>query len=97
MLVGDGIIAFLLLNEARHRIVAALFGVSREDSNRVTAVALRTLAEGAHGSAARVLAAGALPSVAATVIGAVAVKEQRTKSRRALEFLGARLAGRSRS
>ena len=74
LLFGDAVIAFLLINEARHRIVAAVFGVPREDANRVTVIALGSVAEGVHGSAARVLAAGA-PSAVAMAIGAVAIKE----------------------
>jgi hypothetical protein len=74
-LFGDGIIALLLMNEIRHRIVARLFGVSREDANPVTAVAIGSLAEGVHGGAARVLGAAALPSVAAATLGAVVIKE----------------------
>jgi hypothetical protein len=74
-LFGDAIIAFLLFNEVRHRFVAWLFGVSREDSNRVTVIAVGSLAEGLSSSAARVLSVPALPSVAAAAIGAAALKE----------------------
>jgi hypothetical protein len=69
------IIAFLLLNEARHRIVERVFGVSREDSNTVTVVAIGSLAEGLHGSAARVLGVRPRPSIADAAIGAAALKE----------------------
>jgi hypothetical protein len=75
VLFGDGIIGFLLLNEIRHRMVAGLFGVSREDANPVTVVAIGSLAEGVHGGAVRVLGAAALPSVAAATLGAAAIKE----------------------
>jgi hypothetical protein len=74
MLFGDGVIVFLLLNEARHRTVARVFGVSRQDANPVTAVAVGVLAEGFHSSATRVFGA-ALPSAAAMAIGAAALKE----------------------
>jgi hypothetical protein len=74
-LFGDSIIAVLLLNEARHRLVAWVFGVPREDSNRMTAVAVGSLAEGVAGGAARVLGGAALPSAAAAALGAAAVKE----------------------
>jgi hypothetical protein len=75
LLFGDAIIAFLLLNEVRHRIVARVFGVSREDSNVVTIIAVGSLAEGLHGSAARVRAVPARLSVAEAAIGAAALKE----------------------
>jgi hypothetical protein len=74
-LFGDGIIALLLVNEIRHRVVASLFGVSRADANPVTVIATVSLAEGVQGTAARVLGAVAVPSVAAAALGAVAVKE----------------------
>ena len=35
LFVGDAIIAFRLLDEVRHRIMAAVFGTSRNDSNLV--------------------------------------------------------------
>jgi hypothetical protein len=75
LLFGDAIIAFLLLNEARHRVVTRVFGVPREDSNHMTVIAVGSLAEGVHGGAARVLGAAAVPSVAATAIGAAVLKE----------------------
>ena len=74
MLFGDAIIAFLLVNEVRRRIVMRLFGVSGEDANPVTVIAVGTLAGGAQAGAARVLSA-AVPSVAAVAIGAAALKE----------------------
>jgi hypothetical protein len=73
-LFGDATIAVLLLNEARHRIVCWVFGTPREDSNRMTVIAIGSVADGVHG-AAKVLAAGALPSVGAVALGAAALKE----------------------
>jgi hypothetical protein len=72
---GDAVIVFLLLNEVRHRIVAWVFGVAREDSNRVTVIAVGSLADGLQGGAARVLGGAALPSVAAAAMGAAALRE----------------------
>ena len=74
-LLGDAIIAFLLLTEVRHRIVARVFGVSREDSNPLTVIAIGLLADGIHDKAAPMLRVPALPSVAATALGAGALKE----------------------
>src|SRR5829696_939166 len=74
-LFGDAIIAFLLVNEVRHRTVSWVFGTPREASNHMTAIAIGSVADGVQGTAARVLAAGALPSIGAVVIGAAALKE----------------------
>jgi hypothetical protein len=74
VVLGEGIIAFLLLNEARHRIVMRVFGVSRRDSNRVTVIALGSLAGGLSARAIRVARVPSPPSVAATAIGAGALK-----------------------
>src|SRR3954447_9002962 len=48
LIFGDATIVFLLLNEVRHRVMARLFGVSRKDSNIVTAVAVAVTAAGAQ-------------------------------------------------
>jgi hypothetical protein len=74
LLFGDTIIGFLLLNEARHRVIAWVYGMPREDSNQMTAVAIGSLAGGLH-TGARLLGSRAVPSVAATAIGAAALKE----------------------
>lgn len=96
LLLGDAIIAFLLVNEARHRIVARVYGASREDSNVVTIFALGSLADGLHGSATRVRRAPARLSVADAAIGAVALKETAHRvageTSRATPFFGALLA-----
>ena len=73
MLLGDAIIALLLFNEARRRIVVWVYGVPREDSEVMTVIAIGSLAEGLQ-SGARVIAAWVVPSFAATVMGAGALK-----------------------
>lgn len=75
LLFGDAIIAFLLLNHARHRIVARVYGLSRENANVVTIFAVGSMAEGLHGRAARVRAVPARLSVADAAFGAAALKE----------------------
>ena len=75
LLLGETIIAVLLLNEARRLVVARVFGVSREDSNVVTVIAAGSLAGGLHDRAARVLGVRPHPSIAAAAIGAGALKE----------------------
>lgn len=44
--MGDTIIVLRLLNERRHWIMAAVFGVSRDDSNIVTLLAISAFATG---------------------------------------------------
>ena len=73
--VRDGIILFLLLNEVRRRIVMRVYGVSRENSDWVTVIAIGSLAGGLHARATRVVRVPALPSVAAMAVGAGALKE----------------------
>jgi hypothetical protein len=46
LFAGDAIIILRLLNERRHRIMAAVFGVSRENSNLVTLFAIGASATG---------------------------------------------------
>lgn len=51
--VGDATIAFWLLNEARHRAVAALSGISKDwRSNLITVMAIGAVARAAHRAAA---------------------------------------------
>ena len=65
---GDAAIVFLLLNEARHRIVESTFGISRRDSNIVTAALFGLTVVGAERKAAQ-MRAGALKEGAHTVAG----------------------------
>ena len=48
LLVSDVRVALLLLDEARHRVVERLFGVSRDQSWPVTLIALALVAHAAH-------------------------------------------------
>ena len=75
VVVRDTILLFLLLSEARRRIVMRVYGVSREDSNWVTVFAAGSTAGGLHARAARVLRVPRRPSLAATAVGAGALKE----------------------
>jgi hypothetical protein len=75
LLVGDAGIAFLLLNELRHRIVVRVFGVSRKDSNLVTVAAVGLMAGGLASGAARVRGMRMRPSALEAAAGAVALKE----------------------
>jgi hypothetical protein len=72
---GDAGIVLLLLNNARHRLVARLYGVSRDDSNLVTVVAIGSAAVAVHGTAARVRSIRRYPSGPDTAIGAAVLRE----------------------
>jgi hypothetical protein len=75
LLVGDARLVVLLLNAARHGIVARLFGVARKDSNVVTVIAIASLAGALSAGAARVRSVRVRPSLADTAIGAAVMKE----------------------
>jgi hypothetical protein len=72
---GDAAIVFLLLNEARHRMVQSAFGISRRDSNVVTAAVVALAIAGVERNAARMRAVKVRPSLADTAIGVAAMKE----------------------
>ena len=75
MLFGDAIVASLLFNEARRRIVVWVYGVPREDSEVMTAVAVGSLAGGIQSGARAIAAFVVVPSFAATLFGAAGLKE----------------------
>ena len=72
---GDAAIVFLLLNDARHRVVARTFGTSRGDSNLVTVVALGSAAVAVYGTATRLRSIRLYPSRANSAIGAAVLRE----------------------
>jgi hypothetical protein len=72
---GDAAIVFLLLNNVRHRMVARVFGTSRDDSNVVTVLALGSAAVAVHGTAARLRTIPRHPSGTDSVIGAAVLRE----------------------
>jgi hypothetical protein len=72
---GDAAIVFMLLNEARHRTIQSALGVSRRDSNLVTAAVVALAVAGVERNAARMRAMRVRPSLAGTAIGAAAMKE----------------------
>jgi hypothetical protein len=78
--LGDAIIAIRVLNEARHRTMAAVFGAPRDGSNLVTLIAIGASARALHRIAAapRTQARKIRSSPTAvgdTMIGAAALKE----------------------
>lgn len=72
---GDAAIVVLLLNDVRHRIIARVFGTSRDDSNLVTVVAVGSAAVAVHASAARVRSIRRYPSGPDSAIGAAVLRE----------------------
>lgn len=78
--LGDAIIAIRVLNEARHRAVAAVFGVPRDGSNLVTLIAIGAFARALHRIVAaprtQVRKVRSSPTlVGDTMIGTAALKE----------------------
>jgi hypothetical protein len=74
LLISDLRVAYLLINEARNRTLERLLGVSREQANMVTLVALLMLAEGSHGRAQRLRDVQG-PSRLDTMLGAAVLRE----------------------
>jgi hypothetical protein len=70
LLINDVSVAYLLLNDARYRAVARLFGVTKDKSLLVTVVGIGTLAVALHDKAARMRPAPSAPSLGDTVIAA---------------------------
>jgi hypothetical protein len=80
LFVGDSVLAFRLLNEARHRIMSRAFGTPREHSNLmalfVTAAFVRGLQRGVAAPGTQVRKARSSPTaVGDTIIGAAVAKE----------------------
>lgn len=73
-LLGDGILVFLLLNEARHRIAASVFGVDKDNSNLVTTFAIGALVE-VLSDKTPPIRRPAPPAAADTAIGIAALNE----------------------
>lgn len=80
LFVGDSVIAFRLLNEARHRIMSRVFGLPREHSNLITlfviAAFVRALQRAAGAPGTQVRNARSSPTaVGDTMIGAAVARE----------------------
>jgi len=74
LLSGDAIIAFRLMDEARRRGAARLFGVPKDKSLLVTLIAIGAFGGAIHGSATRALRRGR-PSAAGGAMGAAVLRE----------------------
>ncbi len=80
LFVGDGVVAFRLLNEARHRIMSRVFGMPTEHSNLMTlfviAAFVRALQRAAAAPGTQVRKARSSPTaVGDTMIGVSAARE----------------------
>jgi hypothetical protein len=74
LLFRDASVALLVLDEARHRMLVRLFGISRDDSLLVTTILIGAAAGALHDKAAAIRKAPS-PSVSDTVIGAAVLGE----------------------
>jgi hypothetical protein len=74
LLVSDIRTAWLLLNAARYRALERVFGVTGEQANLLTFVALLMLAEGGFERTHRLLDDAGPPSVADSVLGVATVR-----------------------
>jgi hypothetical protein len=75
LLVSDVRVALLLVDEARHRVVKRLFGVSREQSWPVTLIALALVAHAAHEKSDQMLRGPGGPTRSDVVLGAAGLTE----------------------
>jgi hypothetical protein len=75
LLVSDVTVALLLVDEARHRAVERLFGVSREQSWLVTLIALALLASAAHDKSDQLLKGPGGPTRSDVMLGAAGLRE----------------------
>jgi hypothetical protein len=75
LLMSDARVVYLLLNDARARVITRLFGISGPNSALVTIIALGLAADTAHRKLARVLGGPGAPSIGDAALGASAVSE----------------------
>lgn len=75
LLLSDLRVAFLLMNDARHRTVARLFGVSPDQANLVTLIAVMMLAEAAHRKVQRLFSAPSVPSPGDGLVAGASLRE----------------------
>jgi hypothetical protein len=75
LLLGDLRIALLLLNEARYRVLRRYLGITRDQANAITLIALLMLVEAAGERAVRVRQAIPHPTATGTACGATVTSE----------------------
>ena len=74
LLAADMRVGFMLLNEGRHRVFERVLGLSREQTNIATVIAMLMAAEAAHTQYRRVIAAPK-PSLGELAFGTAAVRQ----------------------
>jgi hypothetical protein len=75
LLAGDARVAFVLVNEARYRAMANVFGATREQANLATFIAGLVLVHQVHERWRRLMDAPMAPSFPDEVIGTAVVRE----------------------
>ena len=75
LLASDARVVYLLVDEARSRVIASMFGISGENSALVTAIALGIGAQAVRAKFVQVLAAPGPPTSADAVIGTAVLRE----------------------
>src|SRR5664279_1472925 len=75
LIFSDARVAYLLLNDARSRTIARIFGISGENSALVTMIALGLLAESVRAGVTRALTAPGDADLADAVIGVSVLRE----------------------
>jgi hypothetical protein len=75
LIFSDARVAYMLLNDARSRTIARIFGISGENSALVTMIALGLLAESVRAGVARALTAPGDTDLADAVIGVSVLRE----------------------
>jgi len=75
LIISDARVAYMLVNDARSRAIARMFGISGKNSALVTMIALGLLAESVRAGVARALTAPGDTDLADAVIGVSVLRE----------------------
>lgn len=75
LLAGDARVAFVLVNEARYRAMANVFGATRDQANLATFIAGLVLAHEIHEWWRRLMSGPEFPTVPDDVLGVAVVRE----------------------
>jgi hypothetical protein len=75
LLLSDMRVALLLLNEARYRVLRRYLGISRDQANTVTLIAVLMLAQAVSESAGRATNAVRGPTVTGAAVGSTVTSE----------------------
>jgi hypothetical protein len=75
LLLSDARLAVLFANEARHRTLARMFGIRRDQANVATLIGGLVALEVAHSASRRLLRPGPAPTAADGVLSGAALRE----------------------